>query len=146
MWILGRITKKIAVARFARTLSGLLKAGVPLVEALSITADTNENLIIGEALNKVQQNVEKGEKVGLHLARSRLFPALVVDMISIGEETGTLDVMLEKIADIYDADVDSTLRGLATIIEPLLIVFMGGIVVFIALATMLPYFNLAEQI
>lgn len=146
MWIIGRITKKIAVARFSRTLSGLLRAGVPLLEAMTITADTNENLIIGDALNKVQQNVEKGEKVGVHLARTRLFPALVVDMISIGEETGTLDVMLEKIADIYDADVDSTLRGLATIIEPLLIVFMGGIVIFIALATMLPYFNLAEQI
>lgn len=142
--IVGRITRKIGVARFSRTLGGLLTAGVPLVEGLTIAADTNENVIISDALRSVQRSVEKGEKVGLPLARTRIFPPMVVDMISIGEETGTLDRMLDKIADIYDADVDSTLRGLSSVIEPLLIVFLGGIVIVIALAVMLPYFQLVE--
>lgn len=142
--VVSRITKKIGVARFSRTLSGLLTAGVPLVEGLSIAAETNENVIISETLHRVHRSVEKGEKIGPPLARSRIFPLLTVDMISIGEETGTLDRMLERVANIYDAEVDSTLRGLSTIIEPLLIVLLGGVVIFIALAVMLPYFNLGD--
>ena len=80
------------------------------------------------------------------LARAKIFPPLVVDMVSIGEETGTLDTMLGRIADVYDADVDSTLSGLSSIIEPILIVFLGGTVIFISLAVMLPYFNLVDVI
>lgn len=142
--VFSKITKKIGVARFARTLSGLLSAGVPLVEGISIAAETNENVIISDTLMRVHRSVEKGEKIGLPLSRSRIFPLLTVDMISIGEETGTLDRMLDRIADIYDSEVDSTLRGLSSIIEPLLIVVLGGIVIFIALAVMLPYFNLVN--
>lgn len=144
--IVGRIARKIGVARFSRTLSGLLSAGIPLIEGLSISADTNENLLIGDALRRVQGHVETGEKMGLPLAQTGIFPALVVDMISIGEETGTLDIMLEKIADVYDADVDSSLTGFASIIEPLLIVLLGGMVIFIALAVLLPYFNMVSVI
>ncbi|MBI3734988.1 type II secretion system F family protein, partial [Candidatus Sumerlaeota bacterium] len=141
---LSRVTQKIAVARFSSTLGGLLASGIPLIESVSIAAETNENRVIGDALRSVHSGVEKGEKMTRPLAKADIFPPLVVDMISIGEETGTLDRMLDKIADIYEADVDSALRGLATIIEPLLIVFLGGVVIVIALAVMLPYFHLVE--
>ena len=144
--VVGRITQKIGVARFSRTLGGLLSAGVPLVDCLEISADTNENVIIAESLRGVHRSVEKGEKMAPGLARTKIFPPLVVDMIAIGEETGTLDRMLEKVADIYDADVDATLSGLSSIIEPMLIIFLGGTVIFIALAVMLPYFNLVDII
>jgi type IV pilus assembly protein PilC len=103
-------------------------------------------VVIGDALRSVHHSVEKGEKVARPLSGARIFPPLVVDMISIGEETGTLDRMLDKIADIFDAEVDATLRGLATIIEPVLIVLLGGLVIFIALAVMLPYFNLVNVV
>jgi len=143
---IGGITRKIAVARFSRTLSSLLEAGIPLSESIGITADTNENTIVRRALFKVQHNVEEGRKMSPQIASARIFPNLVVDMISIGEETGTLDRMLDKIADIYDADVDASLDGIQSIIEPLLIVLLGVVVIFIALAVMLPYFNLGDVI
>lgn len=142
----GGITRKIAVARFSRTLSSLLNAGIPLTESLGITADTNENTIVRRALFRVQDNVEQGRKMSPQIASARIFPNLVVDMISIGEETGTLDRMLDKIADIYDADVDASLDGIQAIIEPLLIVVLGLVVVFIALAVMMPYFNMVDVI
>lgn len=144
--IVGRIAKKIGAARFSRTLGGLVSAGIPLIESLAITADTSENVLVSEALRSVSEGVEQGEKMAPALARAKIFPPLVVDMVSIGEETGTLDTMLERIADVYDADVDSTLSGLSSIIEPILIVFLGGTVIFIALAVMLPYFNLVDVI
>jgi len=144
--IISRINQKIAVARFSRTLSGLLSAGVPLIESIAIAADTNENTLVSDALRKVHAGVQRGEKITRPLAQENVMPPLVIDMISIGEETGTLDTMLTKIADIYDAEVDAILRGLASIIEPLLIVFLGGIVILIALAVFLPYFHLVEVI
>jgi type IV pilus assembly protein PilC len=140
------IARQIAVARFSRTLSNLLAAGIPLSEALSITADTNENTVVRRVLTKVQHSVEEGNKMGAQLASARVFPNMVVDMIAIGEETGTLDRMLDKIADIYDDEVDSALSGISSIIEPVLIVMLGGVVIFIALAVMLPYFNLVNVI
>lgn len=144
--ILRGITQKIGVARFTRTLGGLVTAGVPLVDALRISADSNENTVIADALRDVQQHVEKGERMAAPLAHAGVFPPLVVDMIGIGEETGTLDRMLVKVADIYDAEVDAVMSGLSSIIEPLLIVVLGGIVIFIALAVLLPYFNLVNVV
>lgn len=143
---LRTIARQIAVARFSRTLGSLLAAGIPLSESLTIAADTNENNVIRRVLTKVQGSVEEGNKMGPQLASARVFPNLVVDMISIGEETGTLDRMLEKIADIYDDEVESSLNGIASIIEPVLIVLLGGVVIFIALAVLLPYFNLVHVI
>jgi type IV pilus assembly protein PilC len=140
------IARQIAVARFTRTLGSLLAAGIPLSESLSIAADTNENNVVRRVLTKVQGAVEEGNKMGPQLASARVFPNLVVDMISIGEETGTLDRMLEKIADIYDDEVESSLNGISSIIEPVLIVCLGGVVIFIALAVLLPYFNLVNVI
>jgi type IV pilus assembly protein PilC len=138
------ISRKLAVARSCKTISGLITAGIPLVDALRISADTNENVIVADALHDVHAHVERGERMATPLAHSGVFPALVVDMISIGEETGTLDRMLNKISEIYDAEVDATMNGLSSILEPVLIVFLGGIVMFIALAVLLPYFNLVH--
>lgn len=146
LWVFRDITQKIAVARTTRTLGELVLAGIPLTESLSIAADTNENVLVSDALHDVQHHVAEGERMADSLREAAVFPGLVVDMISIGEETGTLDRMLSKVADIYDAEVDSVLNGLASIIEPLLIVFMGGVVIFIALAVMQPYFSLVQAV
>ncbi|OPZ03971.1 MAG: Type II secretion system protein F [candidate division BRC1 bacterium ADurb.BinA292] len=143
---LSGVNRKIAVARSTRTLGELIAAGFPLTDALLITAQTNENAIVADALRDVHAHVEQGERMTEPLAQARVFPPMVVDMISIGEETGTLDRMLLKIAEIYDAEVETALNGLATIIEPLLIVLMGCVVIFIALAVLLPYFNLVNVV
>lgn len=140
------ISKQIAVARFSRTLSNLLTAGIPLAESLEITASTNENNVVRRILTKVQNAVQEGNKMGPQLASARVFPNMVVDMISIGEETGTLDRMLTKIADIYDDEVESALTGISSIIEPVMIVLLGGAVIFIALSVFLPYWNLVNVI
>jgi type IV pilus assembly protein PilC len=144
--LLRNVAQKIAVARFTRSLGGLISAGIPLVDAISITAETNENAIVREELEIVHDNVEKGERIADTLADSKVIPPMVVDMISIGEETGTLDRMLDKISEIYEAEVDSSMAGLSSIIEPLLIIVLGGVVIFIALSALLPYFNLINAV
>jgi len=140
------INQKIAVARSTRTLGGLVTAGIPLIEAISITSDTNENVLVSDALREVHDQVEKGERMALPLSKADVFPPIVVDMIAIGEETGTLDRMLHKVADIYDTEVDTMLTGLSSIIEPLLIIVLGGVVMFIALAVLLPYFRISTVV
>lgn len=140
------INKKLSAARCTRTLGGLVSAGIPLVESMGITAETNENAVVTKRLHQVQDRLEQGERMSDHLYDADIFPEIAVDMIAIGEETGTLDQMLERVADIYDAEVDATLDGLASIIEPVLIVVLGGIVLFLALAALVPYFNMASVI
>lgn len=144
--IIGMINTKIAMARFSRTLGSLLTAGIPLLEGISVTAETSENVIIGEELIKSYENVEKGGKMDEPLREKEIFPPLVIDMLAIGDEAGALDTILLKIADSYDSDVDVILKGIMSIIEPLLIIFLGGMVMFIALALLLPYFNLVRVI
>jgi type IV pilus assembly protein PilC len=144
--ILSMINRKIATARLSRSLGGLLRAGIPLTDALLITADSSENLLVADALRDVHRAVETGERMSGPLAAARVLPPMVTDMIAVGEETGTLDQMLDKVSDIFEEDVDATLAGLASIIEPLLILVLGGIVVFIALGVLLPYFKLATVI
>jgi type IV pilus assembly protein PilC len=144
--IVGGINTKINVARSTRTLGNLLDAGIPLLEGLAIVSKTSENVHIGKALAKARDNVERGGKMDEPLRRAHVFPPMVVDMMTIGDEAGALDTMLLKIADIYDMDVDSSLRGLTSLIEPLLIVLLGGIVLIIALAVFMPYFGLARSV
>lgn len=144
--VLGTISTKVNVARFTRTLANLLQAGIPLLEGIRISAKTSENDIVAQTLEKVYATVEKGGKMEQPLRQGNVFPPLVVDMISIGDEAGALDNMLIKVAEAYDNDVDATLRGLTSIIEPILIIFMGFIVVFVALSMLLPYFNLVKVI
>lgn len=144
--LLGGVSCKIGVARSARTLSGMVGAGIPLAEALTITGDANENALIADAFRAARAAVEQGERMAGPLAKADVFPPQVIDMIATGEETGSLERMLAKVADAYDAEVESDLAGLTSIIEPLLIVLFGGVAVLIALAVLMPYFQLAGRI
>jgi len=143
--LLSNVNVKIAVARVTRTLGSLVSAGIPLLEALRTTVQSSENMLVAEATQRVHDTVEKGGKLEEQLRKeSHVFPPLVVDMIAIGDEAGALDVMLNKLAEVYDEEVESVLRGLTAIIEPILIVVLGFVVLFIALALLLPYFHLAK--
>jgi len=144
--IFGGINTKINVARVTRNLGNLLAAGIPLLEALTIVSRTSENVIVGDAIGRARDNVERGGKMDAPLRETRVFPPMVVDMLTIGDEAGALDTMLLKVADIYDSDVDAALKGLSSLVEPLLIVLLGGAVIFIALAVLLPYFSLASAV
>jgi len=143
--LLGGVNVKIAVARTTRVLGSLISAGIPLLEAMRTAVQSSENILVGEAVQRVHDTVEKGGKLEEQLRQeTHVFPPLVTDMIAIGEEAGALDVILNKLADTYDEEVDSVLRGLTSIIEPILIVLLGFVVVFIALALLLPYFKLPQ--
>ena len=144
--ILGDITRKISVARFSRTLSTLLSSGVPILQSLDITAKTSGNVIIEEAISKVRAGVERGESFVEPLKATEVFPHMVAQMIGIGEQTGALDAMLGKIADFYEAEVDSAIANLLTLIEPLLIGFLGVTIGSIVIAMYLPLFTLIGKL
>ena len=144
--ILGDIFRKIAVARFSRTLSTLLSSGVPILQSLDITARTSGNVIIEEAIMKVRTGVERGESFVDPLKATEVFPHMVAQMIGIGEQTGALDAMLGKIADFYEAEVDSAIANLLTLIEPLLIGFLGVTIGSIVIAMYLPLFTLIGKL
>jgi type IV pilus assembly protein PilC len=136
--VFGQMTHQIAVARFARTMSTLLQSGVPILQALETVAGALDNEVISEAVLNARAAVREGERLGDPLERSKLFPPMIVQMISIGEETGALDAMLAKVADFYEAEVDAMLESLTAALEPLLIVFLGGVVGFIVVAMFMP--------
>jgi len=144
--ILGDIFRKIAVARFSRTLSTLLSSGVPILQSLDITAKTSGNVIIEEAITKVRIGVERGESFVDPLKATEVFPHMVAQMIGIGEQTGALDAMLGKIADFYESEVDSAIANLLTLIEPLLIGFLGVTIGSIVISMYLPLFTLIGKL
>jgi type IV pilus assembly protein PilC len=144
--ILGDIFRKIAVARFSRTLSTLLSSGVPILQSLDITAKTSGNVIIEEAIQKVRAGVERGESFVDPLKATEVFPHMVAQMIGIGEQTGALDAMLGKIADFYESEVDSAIANLLTLIEPLLIGFLGVTIGSIVISMYLPLFTLIGKL
>ncbi|HJX93852.1 MAG TPA: type II secretion system F family protein [Pyrinomonadaceae bacterium] len=144
--ILGEIFRKIAVSRFSRTLSTLLSSGVPILQSLDITARTSGNVIIEEAITKVRAGVERGENFVDPLKATEVFPNMVAQMIGIGEQTGALDAMLGKIADFYEQEVDSAIANLLTLIEPLLIGFLGVTIGSIVIAMYLPLFTLIGKL
>src|SRR4029079_6166862 len=144
--ILGEIFRKIAVSRFSRTLSTLLSSGVPILQSLDITARTSGNVIIEEAITKVRAGVERGESFVDPLKATEVFPNMVAQMIGIGEQTGALDAMLGKIADFYEAEVDSAIANLLTLIEPFLIGFLGVTIGSIVIAMYLPLFTLIGKL
>jgi type IV pilus assembly protein PilC len=144
--ILGDIFRKIAVARFSRTLSTLLSSGVPILQSLDITAKTSGNVIIEAAITQVRAGVERGESFVDPLKATEVFPHMVAQMIGIGEQTGALDAMLAKIADFYEAEVDSAIANLLTLIEPLLIGFLGITIGSIVIAMYLPLFTLIGKL
>lgn len=140
--IIGQILRKIAVARFSRTLATLLSSGVPILQSLEITARTAGNTVIEDAIQKVRVGVERGESVVEPLKASDVFPNMVSQMIGIGEQTGALDAMLGKIADFYEQEVDSAIASLLTLIEPVMIGFLGVTIGSIVIAMYLPLFTL----
>ena len=144
--IMGDIVRKVAVARFSRTLSTLLSSGVPILQSLDITAKTSGNVVIEEAIAKVRSGVERGESFVEPLKATEVFPHMVAQMIGIGEQTGALDAMLGKIADFYEAEVDSAIANLLTLIEPLLIGFLGVTIGSIVIAMYLPLFTLIGKL
>ncbi len=144
--ILGIIFKKIAVARFSRTLATLFSSGVSILEGLMITARTSGNKIIEDALMEARQQVEQGKTIADPLKDSGVFPPMVVQMIGVGEQTGALDTMLSKIADFYEDEVDQAVSQLMSLLEPVMIVVLGGLVGGIVVAMYLPIFTLIKHI
>ena len=144
--ILGNILRKVAVARFCRTLSTLLASGVPILDGLDITARTAGNAIIEEAIQKTRTSIERGETISAPLRETGVFPSMVVQMINVGETTGALDAMLSKIADFYEEEVDTAVAGLLTLMEPVMIAFLGGVVGGIVIAMYLPIFDLISKL
>jgi type IV pilus assembly protein PilC len=144
--ILGMILRKIAVARFCRTLSTLLSSGVPILDGLDITAKTAGNAVIEQAIQKTRASIERGETVSQPLRETNVFPSMVVQMINVGETTGALDAMLAKIAEFYEEEVDTAVAGLLTLMEPLMIAVLGGIVGGIVIAMYMPIFDLISKL
>ena len=144
--ILGPIMRKIAVARFCRTLSTLMASGVPILDGLDITARTSGNAIIEDAILITRKSIERGETIAAPLKETGVFPGMVVQMISVGEATGALDTMLGKIADFYEEEVDVAVEGLLTLLEPLMIAFLGGAVGGIVIAMYMPIFDLISKL
>jgi type IV pilus assembly protein PilC len=146
MPVLGLLLRKIAVARFCRTLSTLLASGVSILEALDITARTAGNAIVEEAIMKTRKSIEGGETIAAPLKETGVFPAMVVQMIGVGEATGALDTMLGKIAEFYEEEVDVAVAGLLTLLEPIMIFFLGIVVGGIVIAMYLPIFDLISKL
>jgi len=144
--VLGPILRKIAVARFCRTLSTLLASGVPILDGLDITARTAGNAVVEDAVLATRKSIERGETVAGPLKETRVFPSMVVRMIGVGEATGALDTMLSKIADFYEEEVDTAVAGLLTLLEPVMIAFLGIIVGGIVISMYLPIFGLISQL
>lgn len=141
--LIGTLLQKIAIARFCRTLSTLIAAGVPILDGIEITAKTSGNAIVEDALIGVKKDISEGKTISEPLGKISLFPSMVVSMISVGESTGALDTMLSKVADFYEEEVDLAVATLMSMLEPILIVFLGGVIGFIVIALYLPIFQMA---
>jgi len=146
MPVLGNLMRKIAVARFCRTLSTLLASGVSILEALDITARTAGNAIVEDAIMLTRKSIEGGDTIAAPLKETGVFPPMVVQMIGVGEATGALDTMLQKIADFYEEEVDVAVAGLLTLLEPIMIAFLGGVVGGIVIAMYMPIFDLISKL
>jgi len=144
--IFGALAKKMAVSRFSRTLSTLMASGVPILQALDIVADSAGNAVVTDAVKNARSSIKEGETISKPLAGSKVFPAMVVQMIAVGEETGALDTMLKKIADFYDEEVSNTVDALTSILEPMMIVVMGILIGGIIVSLYLPMFQVITLI
>jgi type IV pilus assembly protein PilC len=143
--VFGQLAHKTALARFSRSLAALVRSGVPILDALEIVADTAGNAIVAEAVADTQAAVKSGESLARPLEAHPVFPPMVTQMIAVGEETGALDELLEKIADFYDAEVEATVDALTSLIEPLLIVVMGVTVGGMVIALYMPMFSIISK-
>jgi type IV pilus assembly protein PilC len=146
MPVLGLLMRKIAVARFCRTLSTLIASGVPILDGLEITAKTSGNAIVEDAIMATRKSIERGETISAPLREQGVFPSMVTQMISVGEATGALDAMLAKIADFYEEEVDTAVAGLLTLLEPIMIAFLGVVVGGIVIAMYMPIFDMISKL
>jgi type IV pilus assembly protein PilC len=146
MPIFGPLLKKVAVARFSRTFSTMLSSGVPILDALDICARTSGNKVIEAGLQKTRAAISEGKTIAEPLKAVGVFPGMVVQMIGVGEQTGAMDSMLAKLADFYDDEVDAAVAGLTSMLEPLMMVFLGGSIGTILIAMYLPIFKIAEAV
>jgi len=144
--VLGILMRKIAVARFTRTLGTLISSGVPILEGLDITAKTSGNAVVERALQTVRKALEEGKSLTEPLKDSNVFPGMVTQMIAVGEQTGAMDAMLQKIADFYEEEVDSAVKDLLTAMEPIMIVFLGVVVGGVVISMYLPLFTLIGEL
>ncbi|HQY64227.1 MAG TPA: type II secretion system F family protein, partial [Polyangiaceae bacterium] len=144
--VIGDVLQKIAVARFTRTLGTLLTSGVPILDALDIVAKTAGNLIIMDAIYFCKQKVSEGQNISVPLLEAKVFPPMVVQMVGVGEQTGALDQMLTKIADFYEDEVDVAVAALTSLIEPVMMVGIGGTVGIVLISMYLPIFSIAGKI
>jgi type IV pilus assembly protein PilC len=144
--VLGMLMRKIAVARFCRTLSTLIASGVPILDGLEITARTSGNAIIEDAIMTTRKSIERGETISAPLRETEIFPPMVTQMISVGEATGALDAMLAKIADFYEEEVDTAVAGMLTLLEPIMIAFLGVVVGGIVIAMYMPIFDMISKL
>jgi general secretion pathway protein F len=142
----GKVLKKVALARFARTLSTLLLGGIPLLQALDIVKHVVSNMVLSNAIEDGRNSIREGHSVADPLKKSGLFPPLLVHMIAVGEKSGELEQMLSRAADAYDGEVEASVSALSSIMEPVLVIFMGGVVLFIVLAILLPIFDLNQLV
>ncbi|MFA6547043.1 MAG: type II secretion system F family protein, partial [Limisphaerales bacterium] len=144
--VFGHIAHKICLARFARTLASLIRSGVPILEVLNITANCVGNVVMEQAIRSAASDIEKGDGISAALGRHPVFPTMIIRMLSAGEQTGKIDAMLERVADFLDDEIETILDGLTSLIEPLLIVFLGVTVGSIVIAMFLPIFKMSEII
>lgn len=139
--VFGSLSRRMAIAKFSRTLATLIASGVPILQALDIVADTAENAVVTKAVHKSRSSIKEGESISEPLSKTSVFPPMVVQMISVGEETGSLDNMLKKIADFYDEEVTATVDSLTSLLEPILMIFMGIMIGGIVISLYLPMFQ-----
>lgn len=144
--VVGELTLKMSIARFCRTFGTLINSGVPMMRSLEIVGETLNNRVLGGAIDDTRASIREGQKLSDPLAASGLFPSMVTHMIDVGEESGRLSEMLVKIGDFYDGEVESTIKGLTSMIEPMLIIFLGVVVGFIAISVMTPIFKLVNSV
>ena len=146
MPIFGSIAHKICLARFSRTLASLVRSGVPILEVLNIVANTSGNVVMEKAIRTAAGDIERGEGISNALGKHPIFPSMIIRMMTAGEQTGKLDAMLERVADFLDEEIETTLSGLTSLIEPLLIVFLGVVIGGIVICMFLPIFKMSQII
>jgi len=144
--IFGDLIRKVAVAKFTRTLGTMISSGVPIMDGLDITSKTAGNVIVENAIRAVRTAISEGRSMSEPLEQTGIFPGMVVQMIAVGEATGAMDQMLSKIADFYDEEVDTAVEALTSALEPMLMVFLGGVIGFVVVAMYLPIFKMAQNV
>ena len=144
--IFGQLIRKNAVAKFTRTLGTLIASGVPIIDALDITAKTSGNLVIETAVYETRKSISEGKTISEPLKKTKVFPSMVIQMIDVGEQSGALDQMLEKIAEFYEAEVDDQVDNLTAMMEPIIIVFLGTTIGYVVIAMFMPILTMASNI